>query len=72
MKRTKALVIAEPPMGVAAVAKALNVSNATVWRYCKEGLLPHVRINGRIRVPAAVVAQAQREGINRYETVTRN
>jgi predicted site-specific integrase-resolvase len=60
--------IAEPPMGVTAVARALNVSYVTVLRYCKAGLLDHVRLNGRIRVPAAIVARAQREGINRVKT----
>jgi len=35
---------------VAEVAKQLGVSNATVYRLCENGQLPHVRVVNSIRV----------------------
>jgi predicted site-specific integrase-resolvase len=46
-------------------ALQLGISVATARRYAVSGILPHVRIAGRIRVPSEAVAKAQREGIGR-------
>jgi len=47
------------------VAVKLGISIATARRYARNGVLPSVRIAGRIRVPSKAVAKAQREGIGR-------
>jgi len=47
------------------VALTLGISVATARRYALNGVLPSVRIAGRIRVPSHAVAKAQREGIGR-------
>lgn len=46
-------------------ALKLGVSLTTARRYVLAGLLPHVRIAGRIRVPIEAVSNAQRRGIGR-------
>lgn len=56
-------VLARPPLSIPETAVALNCSAATIHRYCKAGLLPFVMIAGQIRIDAAAVARAQREGI---------
>lgn len=50
------------------VALALGISIATARRYALSGLLPSVRIAGRIRVPREAVAKAQREGVGKEKT----
>jgi hypothetical protein len=50
-------------LGLLDVALKLSISIATARRYVLSGLLPSVRIAGRIRVPSEAVAKAQREGI---------
>jgi predicted site-specific integrase-resolvase len=50
------------------VALTLGISIATARRYALNGLLPSVRIAGRIRVPRAAVAKAQREGVGGQKT----
>ena len=45
------------------VALTLGISIATARRYALNGVLPSVRIAGRIRVPRKAVEKAQREGV---------
>ena len=47
------------------VALQLGISVSTARRYALGGLLPHVRIANRIRIPSAAVAKAKIEGIGR-------
>jgi excisionase family DNA binding protein len=47
------------------VALDLGISTTTARRYVLAGVLPSVRIAGRIRIPREAVAKAQREGIGR-------
>jgi excisionase family DNA binding protein len=46
-------------------ALQLGISVSTTRRYAISGLLPHVRIANRIRIPSAAVAKAKAEGIGR-------
>jgi Helix-turn-helix domain len=50
------------------VALTLGISIATARRYALGGLLPSVRIAGRIRVPREAIVKAQREGVGRQKT----
>lgn len=50
------------------VALTLGISIATARRYALSGVLPSIRIAGRIRVPREAVAKAQREGVGREKT----
>jgi predicted site-specific integrase-resolvase len=52
-------------LGLLDVALKLGISINTARRYALSGLLPSVRIAGRIRIPSEAVAKAQREGIGR-------
>jgi excisionase family DNA binding protein len=46
-------------------ALQLGISLSTTRRYAISGLLPHVRIANRIRIPSTAVAKAKAEGIGR-------
>ena len=42
------------------LAKALQVSERTIWRLIKEGTLPHLRVRGQYRFDLAEVREALR------------
>jgi predicted site-specific integrase-resolvase len=46
-------------------ALQLGISTSTARRYAIGGILPHVRIANRIRIPSTAVARAKAEGIGR-------
>jgi hypothetical protein len=46
-------------------AVKLGISLSTARRYALDGLLPHIRIAGRIRIQSDAIARAKREGIGR-------
>jgi predicted site-specific integrase-resolvase len=46
-------------------ALQLGISISTARRYAVSGILPHVRIANRIRIPSVAVAKAKIEGIGR-------
>ena len=50
-----------------AAALQLGISVSTARRYAVSGILPHVRIAGRIRVPSEAIAKARREGLGRQQ-----
>jgi hypothetical protein len=65
-KRAKSAKRKEPYLlSLLDVALKLRISIATARRYALSGLLPSVRVAGRICVPSEAVAKAQREGIGR-------
>ena len=45
------------PLKVGQVAPMFGVSRATVWRLIYEGDLPHFKIRGSVRIPAAAVEE---------------
>ena len=53
------------PLSLLDAALQLGISISTARRYAVSGLLPHVRIANRIRIPSAAVAKAKAEGIGR-------
>lgn len=49
------------------VAKLLDVTRVTVWRWCKDGKLPHVVLpSGQIRIPHGAVDEFMNAGIGAY------
>jgi len=52
----------EPTLSVAAVAAQLQVSRMTVYRMIRAGQLAAVRIDGRLRVPEALLDASLRAG----------
>jgi len=43
----------EAVMNVVEVAQVLRVSKGTAYEYCQRGLIPHIRLAGRIIIPRA-------------------
>lgn len=43
----------EPLLRVSRVAKLVDCSRTTVYEWVASGVIPHVRIGGSIRIPAA-------------------
>jgi excisionase family DNA binding protein len=49
------------------VAEAMKVESSTVYRWCREGVVPSVRIGGTVRIPPAALEALLREADNHQE-----